>query len=184
MKLYNHTPIDDKILYTLLLRAAKSTGIGVRTQNVVVKVTHSHRYLKGWVEQATNWSYLESALTGRSPKKDSEDKVIRTDGGYIFLSIPVVNHLATHSFPDSLELGEKLFELAAHEWRHIADSQKGRKFGDYNRRWKNRPHERRAIRTERKAANLIKTSRLVQEAILEFAIAVEKIRDKKEKQIK
>ena len=39
----------------------------------------------------------------------------------------------------------RLYLTAVHESKHAADFQQGNYFGEYSRRWANRPHEKRAI---------------------------------------
>ena len=45
----------------------------------------------------------------------------------------------------------RLYLTAVHESKHVADRQQGNYFGEYKRRWANRPHERRAIFAEHAA---------------------------------
>ena len=69
------------------------------------------------------------------------------------------------------------FKTAIHEYAHVRDLQKNKPFGQYNRRWKNRPHERRAIRAADRGVEWISARERrqieVNEAILALAIAVE-----------
>ncbi len=176
MKLYNHTKINDKILEKVLYLSAKAVG-AVRTGKVVVKVTTStygcsgevrnsrygFMYYHGYLNSSRKWNKKTGEYIN---KKDR--KLISTDGGYMFLKIT-----AKHREP--LILAERIFDLASHEWQHIKDLQKHGKFGSYNRNWKNRPHERRAI-TASKRAERVKDKRLdIQDAILNLAIYIEEL---------
>lgn len=42
----------------------------------------------------------------------------------------------------------RIYLVAIHESKHVADKQQGNYFGEYNRRWANRPHEMRAVSAE------------------------------------
>lgn len=96
-----------------------------------------------------------------------------TDGGCLFLKIPVNRFW----FKDVLVFAEKIFALVAHEWKHIADLQKEKEFGSYRRRWKNRPHERRAIVAENKAMRAKDKRMDIQDAIIDLAINIERVRE-------
>lgn len=181
MKLYNRTRLDNKALERVIYLAGKATRIGVRTSNVVVRVTTSKRSCSGRVQRSRGWKYYEGWLkNGKTEGYWSSaldfvptDKFVLTDGGYMFLRIPAKSNWAGD---DPLAAAERFFSLAAHEWKHIADSQKGKRFGEYNKKWANRPHERRAI-TVGKRAEKIKDERAdVQEAILALAINIEELR--------
>lgn len=182
MNLYNHTQIDDKILEQALYKAAKAVG-STRTSKVVVKVTASSRYLGGKVQKATTgWRYYDGFLkNGRTKGEYSEDlemfvthdKLIPTDGGYMFLRIPATK--SGFHFWDPLILAEKIYSTAAHEWRHIRDCQKNARFGQYNRNWENRPHERRANNSREKAKKLAEKRTDIQDAILALGLEIERI---------
>lgn len=45
----------------------------------------------------------------------------------------------------------RIYLTAVHESKHAADRQQGNRFGEYNRRWVNRPHEIRAVAMEHAA---------------------------------
>lgn len=126
-------------------------------------------YYEGWLRNGKTKGYWDEGLE----RFITVDTLISTDGGYMFLQIPAKSNWAGD---DCLTVAESFFSLVAHEWKHVADMQKRKRFGDYNRRWANRPHERRAI-TVGKRAEKIKDERAdVQEAILALAINLEKIR--------
>ena len=180
MILYNHTKIPDDILTKVLYLAAKAVG-SIRTQKVVIKVTTSSQYCSGRCHKL-GLMYYHGFLRGSwdydysnsEYNKKSDRKLIPTDGGYMFLQIPVTTKWSRYS--DPLDLAERIFALAAHEWQHIKDYQKKVKFGNYERNWKNRPHERRAI-TAAKRADRVKDKRTdIQDAILNLGFAIENIR--------
>lgn len=170
MKLYNNTKIDDKLLYKVLYMAGKAVG-SIRTQKVVIKVTSSVYGSSGHVNNSYGF-YREWYLKSKPSQYLKYDKAIRSDGGFMFLKIPV-----RHWEP--LRLAEEVYRLASHEWRHIKDVQKKARFGDYNRNWKNRPHERRAMNSEKRAIRIKDKREDIQDAIIALGINIESIKKKK-----
>jgi len=169
MIIFNHTRIATTALKTVLYKAAKAVG-SVRTGGVVVKIAqslHSH----GRAERS-NPFYFRWALAGKEHKghllTSIDREPVLSDGGYIFIWLS--------NFCEPLRAAEDFYSTAAHEWRHIRDFQKGAKFGQYNRNWKNRPHERRAINSSKRAERT-KNSRMdIQDAIITLGIAIEESR--------
>lgn len=188
MKLFNHTKIDNKILERVLYRAAKAVG-SIRTGGVVILVKTSSRHLSGRVKRTYGFLYrgwLEG--WGRNSKYwgyDSDLEIftwfgkaaqaVYTDGGYMILKIPVYN-AASSSYCDPLDFAKFIYEYAAHEWRHVRDMQKKEHFGKYNRNWKNRPHERRACNSAKKAVKEVDRRSDIQDAIIDLAVEIERLR--------
>ena len=173
MKLYNKTKISDKVLERLLYRSAKAVG-SVRTQKVVVKVTAS-KTSYGHVSMGTGGFYYEWALRGQSWETGSE-KAICSDGGFMFLKIAISDY-----HQDPLDFADRVYRLAAHEWRHIRDYQKHVRFDTHRKRWANRSHEKRAMNSARKATREIDKRGDIQDAILNVALEAEAIwKDKKD----
>jgi len=179
MRLFNHTKIENKALLAVLHRAAKAVGF-VRTGKVVIRATPSiDDHIKGAVIDAPSGFYggflrpkkAEYNHNQHDLREDMEPIV--SDGGFMFLAIPV------NGDRDPLDLAEEIYRVAAHEWRHIRDKQMGRRFGNYRRRWEDRPHEKRAMRSEQKALKLKERKPEIQEAIIKLGIAIERIRDNK-----
>jgi len=179
VKLYNHTKIEDRILLEILRQAAKAVG-GIRTKNVIIKVTTASRYTTGLVESHRYGFFYEGWLEGSGGYRDEDGdwhwnnpKPIRTDGGIMYLKI-ACGPQGFHYW-DPLKLAERIFKLVSHEWRHIRDIQKNQRFGEYNRNWKNRPHEKRAIKSAQVAAMKAEKQDNIQEAILNLGIKLEKL---------
>ena len=172
MKLYNQTKIDDEVLSAILYRAAKAVG-SVRTQNTVIKVTTSVWRMHGRVHRPF-YMYYEKFLKGQPYSGDAGGSLVRSDGGYMFLSIP--NPSGDQRNWEALDFAEAIYELAAHEWRHVRDFQKGERYGDYNRNWKNRPHERRAISSTKRAVAMVDKDERIQDAIIALGLDIERIR--------
>lgn len=174
MKLYNRTKLDDDLLEKVLYDAAKKTKIGVRAGNVVVKVTSSSSYLSGCVWSASGVS--KQWLEGR--KSSWSGVFIKTDGAYMVLRIPVFGRCQT----EEVVLVESLFRTAAHEWKHVADYQKGKLFAHHklgrSRRinWADRPQEKRAMAAATRAGKIMGERSDIQEALLELAINIERLR--------
>ena len=174
MKLYNNTRLDDKILYKVLYKAAKAVG-SVRTQKVVIKVTTAQNGNSGCVKCGKgHYGFYEWHLKGerRTAKGRKSQKLIYSDGGFMFLKICV----GRLSGRDPLMTAENIYSLAAHEWRHIRDFQKKEHFGQYERNWANRPHERRAINSAKRADRIKMERPDIQDAIIDLGINIEEIR--------
>ena len=89
MKLFNHSKLDDNALKEILIQAAKSIG-GIRTRNVVIKITTSHYRLRGRAERCGYSAYCLWWLRNKHGPKVKDDKLmLRSDGGYLFLHIPI-----------------------------------------------------------------------------------------------
>ena len=115
MKLYNKTKLPDAALEPVLVAAGRT--VGARTARVVVKVTQGrHRGVSGMANSA---SYLNTWHLKRVAKWKSER--VFTDGGWFRITIPQLR-------PgwDSLATAQQFFEVAMHEWKHIADYQAGK----------------------------------------------------------
>jgi hypothetical protein len=175
VKLYNLSSIPTEVLLPVLKIAKRVSGC---QGNVIVKVTRGGYYtqsraiLCSWV--------LKSFLSRRSHVKREYRNMGRelrkgrvyTDGGIVILS-PRAKH-------DPLEFAMDLFETAIHEFVHIKDRQDRKSFEEYNKRWKNRSHERRAIAATQDAMDRIEKQALRKnkkdDAILNLAIAIEEMK--------
>lgn len=177
MKLFNHTKIDNQVLEKVLYLSAKAVG-SIRTQKVVIKITAGQRRLHGRVSRSNYYRwFLVSKRRHLDKSYTKRDKqVIYSDGGTMLLTIPLY-------YGDSLRTAESIYSLMAHEWRHVKDNQKGIRFGDYNRNWKNRPHERRAMNAEKKAIRVKDKRDDIQEAVINLGIEIERIENSKKPKI-
>lgn len=142
MKLYNKTKCPDELLRPIIMAAGQR--IGARTK-IVVKVLGPRRGSQGHASpgQPYIWHLTSKRYVGVSRKK-----LIPSDGGWITLHIP-----RSHPCCDALMQAEVFYELCLHEWAHIKDMQERKRFGDYERNWANRPHERRAVRMQEEATD-------------------------------
>ena len=174
MKLFNLTKLDDKILKQLLYAAAKKTGMGVRTSKVVVKVSKGNS-AHGSVRPTRGWGYYVGWLKGKPRKKWTlnDHQVLYSDGGTMLLWIFLPSSSYLIGKMDTITIAEKIYSLAAHEWKHVADLQKKKHFGQYNRNWGNRPHERRAIAAAQRADRKKNERPDIQDAIINLAINIE-----------
>ena len=163
MKLYNKTRCPTEFLHRVPLRAARAVG-GVRTAGVVVKITTSRCTCGGVAYETTyvcDWHLRKPGARGCRDSR-SEGRNIKTDGGYIHLSLPTERR-------DSLQAAETFFRVAAHEWGHIRDYQHGgttlmafsrARAGGRRPRHGDRPEERRANRYAAEALKRIETGRV------------------------
>ena len=169
MKVFNHTKIPDELLKPILYRSAKAVG-SIRTQKVVIKITTSQYSYSGHVKPCRIMAYRLWYLEGRYSDKPSKQIMLRSDGGYMFLRIPV-----NRFTQDPIAFAENVFNLASHEWQHIKDLQKNNRFGEYNRNWRNRPHERRAITAAKRADRVKDKNEFIQDSILNLALFMEDV---------
>jgi len=171
MKLYNNTAIPDDLLEFIIKEAAKAIKPRVRHGNVVVKVNRAGERCSGFAERC---DYV--AKSWLSPRRYKGDhRRVKTDKGLIVLRVPKAGDPIlwdSHLWREPLHIASKFFDLCLHEWGHILDFQKGERFGDYNRRWANRPHERRAecYMEEARERGL---SQSAQTSILDLAVHLE-----------
>lgn len=169
MELYNHTRIPNKILEPVLYHAAKNVG-SVRTGNVVV-VAIEKREVSHARQAAFVYEWFASQWRKPKNKDRAYGRSIRTDGGYVTLHMDPLRF--DHPHYDPLAFAESLYSTMAHEWQHIKDFQKGKRFGDYNRNWANRPHERRAVTAQNRAVRNIEKRDGCADAILDLGIFIE-----------
>lgn len=189
MKLYNRTKIDNKALERILQEAAKAV-YHLRTRNVVIRVTTSQYGVGGFVRKLQSGMHYEGWLKKGKPKgyydKEnywiSNDKLVSTDDACMFLKIPVGSYLKYKT--NLMDLATAFYGTVAHEWRHIADYQNGAKFGEYNRNWKNRPHERRAIRSKARAMKLLEENEDTQKAVETFRNELVQMKSQQMKEIR
>lgn len=145
MKLYNRTRCPDAVLAAVLNAAGKLSG--ARTAGVVVKVT-AGASVRGLAFRA-DWVRL-GFLTGRGFSGTS--RKVGTDRGYYRIILPCRAAFSD----DPIKLAQHFFQTAIHEWVHIRDFQHHECFCNFNRRWANRPHERRAVAATNTALDLIR----------------------------
>lgn len=173
MIIFNHTKVSTTALKTVLYRAAKAVG-SVRTGKVVVIISQSVRGTHGRVDQAGYRFYYRWAVAGRKRTRGVltplDRKPIHSDGGFLFIWLA--------KGWEALSAAESFYSVAAHEWRHVRDFQKRLSFGQYNRNWKNRPHERRAINSCKRALRIKDSRTDIQDAIIALGIAIEESRRK------
>ncbi len=143
MKIYNKTKLPDSVLEPLLVAAGRA--VGAKTSGVVVKVTQGRN--AGVSGMAQSASFVNTWHLKRVSKWKSER--VSTDHGWFRITIP-------WSRPgwDSLAVAQSFFQVAMHEWKHIADYQAGGRWampfasqgsGGRRARHDSRPEELRAI---------------------------------------
>jgi len=182
MKLYNRTDLPDRLLERVLYHAAKNVG-GVRTSGVVVlvKPTRSIWYSRSCAHRSMIYEWYAKGWTPkqcqarRDAGKNPLGRLIITDGGWIEIKL----YINRDPFYGSMNF----YEVAAHEWRHVKDYQRGVKFGDYHRLYRNRPHEKRAMQAASTAVRRIYKREGCNDAILELGIALEERQNQRKVQI-
>ena len=167
IKLYNFSPFSDEVLVPVLNLAKSSLPCH---GNVIVKVTRGGWYVHS---MARPCDYVSKAILSKTKKtKSGKNRKgwVNTDGGYVILS--------PGYYEDSLLMATEFFKVAVHEFAHVRDFQRKEKFTGYNKRWKNRPHERRAIHaTDDTMEKVRKNSEIFEtynKVILNLALEIEK----------
>ena len=160
--LNNHSHYPDELMFTLIASAMKLVGIrGITYAQVFypAKTMPSFAFHRKGIPYGIN-------LTGKWKKA--------VTSGHIDL------HPHYQGRKDILTWGEQFLDTIVHELNHVKDFEMDRKFGNYDRRWKNRPHEKRAVRnTDRllKGENLSNRSkdhkRVANEALLNLCLYIE-----------
>ncbi len=173
MKLYNKTKVAPDILDAVLVAAGRCTK--ARTTGAVVKVTQGHRACSSGYAKRANFV---NTWHLRRVRKWKEERV-NTDGGYFSIVLP-----QRFSTWDALDLAVSFFQVAIHEWVHIADFQamsrgEFRAFdyaraGSRRRKHDTRPEELRAIDTTDAALERGAVSRN-QDAIIALALEIERV---------
>lgn len=165
IKLYNRTRVPDPLLKPLLNEARKLAGC---RGPVVVKVTEGA--VRAASEALPGNPRLCELVRGGGWREE-----VASNGGWVWV------RLRQWRF-DPLAVLEGFFKTAIHEFVHVADMQEGKPFAQYNRRWRNRPHERRAIAGTEDALENLKRhperSRRVDDLMLELAEWMEENRNK------
>lgn len=168
VNLFNFSKWPDKELRLLLEHAAKEAGC---EGPVVTKIHRGGRRSHGLAERF--WFIYAWALSNKRGRPDNRpqnladamrpQKGVRTNGGWV--------QIWPRTTGDPLLCVEDFYRTAVHEFAHVADMQQRKRFGEYNRQWANRPHERRAITAAMFGSLKRDTKR--DERILNLAIAIE-----------
>jgi len=171
MKLYNRSPIDDKVLKAVLAKAARS--VGARQSKVLVEIGHGD-HLRG---HANN--YIWKLIGKRKIKCEDWVRII----------LPTWRiQYSPHQYwrcwykGDPINLAQVIYDLARHEFAHIRDYQHGgeqtmpwSRQGKSGRRprWAERPEEQRAMAACEDADALGRGHEWAADEILDLAIALE-----------
>jgi len=161
MRIYNRTRVDDAAIKAVL-KAAK-TAVGSCPTNMAVRVSPG-RYVHGL---AFNYDIVRRKHMGMRNKL--KGKLYVACDGYFDIWLPITRG-------EVLETAEAFFQIAAHEMRHLRDFKKGLKFDSHKKRWNNRSHEKRAMRSASKAAKKMLKRADWQEAVIALGLAIEKVR--------
>ena len=79
---------------------------------------------------------------------------------------------------DNLRRAGEIYNTTLHELAHIHDGHLGKRFCDYNKLWKNRPHEKRAINACKRALDKNNGHEFAADEILNLAIVLDELRRK------
>jgi len=144
VQLYNKTKWGAKLLRRLLKRTARLAG--ARFGQVPVKVTAARSGRVSGEARSAGW-VAEWHLRGSSLIDDSR---VSCDGGFMRLVLPPPAYFAANLPHLAVKTARRIYEIAIHEWVHIADMQEGglewSVCGASGRRpaWEERPEEQRA----------------------------------------
>lgn len=116
VKLYNHTKISDSILLPVLTDAKRLVGV---KGNIIVLVTRGQNWCRGNAQSAIGvYKYTLQARSRRDRNgKYTARKLIKTDGGYIRISIPFDVTPFTYA-------ADLFFKIMLHEFGHVKDFQR------------------------------------------------------------
>ena len=167
MYLENSTPLNDKILLNLSKQAGYAVGTKIKHVLVIVKPanqTHGIAFSSRWnIGKKLRDKYNNKKINGII--KVFIDK-------YIFSN--EYNRKLDSRFKEDTK---SIYKLIAHELRHVTDDQRGIKSprSEYRKRWKNRKHERRAIRGEKIALKKLESNVLIQEMVMALSNDISEI---------
>lgn len=136
-RVVNHTKLQTKLL-------KKVISLAIRRAECEADITafvdpHSSRLSHAGVAYRGSWVNLNWKSNDRR-KNPPKRKVARTNDGYFVIKY------ATLWNADPFKNALRVYEVAVHEAKHVADFQMGLKFS-YSQRYRNRPHEKRANAT-------------------------------------
>lgn len=175
VKLYNVGPLPDNVLYPVLALAKRLVGC---KGDVIAKVTRGGYRSRSVALRACG---VRKFALGTRYEKQGSMKLVPTDGGWVILrpytEFPITRHTARgveSTFnKDGIRIAEYLFSTACHEFAHVKEFQEGATFGKYNLRWKNRPHEVRAVFMQKEAVKKALTRPEYHQAIFDLAVEIE-----------
>lgn len=170
MKLYNRTKCPDEILQPLLRIAGQS--VGAHTAGVIVILSQG-RYRRESGGHAHSASAIKRSFTA--------NRWVRTDGGYVTITIPNMQGTDYRS-KDAVDLAFAFLRIAAHEFGHIRDMQRGLGLMPWSKaqpgkrrpRWAVRPEEIRAVNYTDDALDKLRRTRAADDAVLALAEWFEK----------
>ena len=121
----NHSQYDTRILTTIVKFAMKQAGC--KPAGVTIRLRRSLTRLRGCARGHCWEMHLPS-------RPNESQNTVKN------MSIPVEERRRAFAI--------RLYLTAVHEATHVADHQQDKYFGNYNRKWANRPHEIRAMTAE------------------------------------
>lgn len=177
MKIYNSTQVGTEGLKAIVKHAAKTCHLV--TKNAVF-IFRTGQWVRGKFETLKYGGYYEGYLKHERCAYGDDGRGEWKSNNLIFAR-PGFIWTWFSPWQDALSTAESVYLTLVHECKHAKDAQKGLHFGEYHRRWKNRPHERRAIAAkERACADLAeKPKEDLQDAILNLAIEIEGIQKRR-----
>lgn len=169
--LVNKSSIPTPILKKVIALGAK--GIGKRIAGPVVVIASEGRYsdsISGCVK-GEGKTFMVGVTT------NEKRGYHKTKGSWMEL---IVGHSRgrKENISDPLWLMERVYDLAAHEWRHVYDFQQNAKFshaapGGRRPNWGKRPEEKRACNSAAKAKTRLEARPDWQDKIIALAIELE-----------
>lgn len=146
--LWNWTKYDSDLLMKLAVAALDRAEC---KRNIHIYLIPSKERFHGVANRAM--IVRVSRLVPRREPRGIENNQYRTNQGYYRIFLPTIPRGYVYGGCVLEERGatlwaRKIYGMMVHESKHVADFQNNQPFGDYGKRWKNRPHEKRAITTE------------------------------------
>ena len=172
MQLVNETRIPNAVLRPLLAAAARK--VGAKTSGVLVRVKW------GWKrsnasEDTYSWTLgSKRKVTYKMIEGRRRPAHVRYTKGRTYIDLRGHMEMVLNRGMDALHLAEWFWEVAVHEWHHIAWGQQGRRYDSHDIPYQDRIHEAEAYACQEEAARNVPAK--VQDMILALAEARENLK--------
>ncbi len=162
MKLQNSTKIPDGVLKKIISKASNGTKANIK--NTWVEISFSK------IRRTEAYGYAVDGTWLLNRKNNHHAKYL------IHVIIPNPNLIGDKEY---IEVCQNVFNVFAHEWTHISDFQHGVKYerAEYNKNWKNRSWEIRAVKTSNKCFKHMSIPS--QNIVIDLAIEYERIHNER-----
>lgn len=158
---YNETKYPISLLSKFCREGFIAQKLNKKKGTVVVYIKKAGTYIRGNYDTAFGFN-------------DGCGNFIRCQLGLITITLPSTP--STYVYHDSIQTAQLWWKVLLHEFAHAYDWHNGGKFAEYNRHWKNRPHEKKAVQLTKQCLKKLEGStrnKKIQDLILDLAIKFE-----------